>query len=206
MALTDLAIRNSKPSNKPQKLSDGGGLYLLVTAAGGKLWRLNYRFAGKQKTLSLGAYPEVSLAMARERLLETKKLLASGLDPAVQAKLAKITRAVAAANTFGLVADEYLTKYEREGRAEATVMKARWLIDLARPDIGQRPISEILPMEVLQVLRKVENRGRLDTARRLRSTISCVFRYAIATARATQDPTYALRGALTAPVPEAAVL
>ena len=109
--------------------------------------------------------------MARERLLETKKLLASGRDPAVQAKLARITRAIAAANTFGLVADEYLRKYEREGRAEATVLKARWLIDFARSDIGQRPIGEVMPMEVLQVLRKVESRGRLDTARRLRSTI-----------------------------------
>jgi hypothetical protein len=162
MALTDLAIRNTKPSSKPQKLSDGGSLYLLVTPAGGKLWRLNYRFLGKQKTLSFGAYPEVTLAIARERLLETKKLLASGRDPAVQAKLAKITRAVAAANTFGLVADEYLTKYEREGRAEATVTKAHWLVDFARPDLGLRPISEILPMEVLQVLRRVESRGRLD--------------------------------------------
>lgn len=199
MALTDFAIRNVKRSDKPQKLSDGGNLYLLVTPAGGKLWRVNYRFLGKQKTLSLGVYPEITLAMARERLSETKKLLATGRDPSVQAKLAKITRAVEAANTFNLVADEYLAKYEREGRAEATVTKARWLIDFARPEIGLRPISEILPMEVLEVLRKVERRGRLDSARRLRSTISCVFRYAIATARATQDPTYALRGALTAP-------
>src|SRR6185437_904997 len=186
-------------SVKPQKLSDGGNLYLLVTPAGGKLWRFNYRFLGKQKTLSLGAYPDVTLSMARERLLETKKLLASGRDPAVQAKLAKITRAVAAANTFNIVADEYLGKYASDGRAEATVDKARWLIGLARPDIGTRPISEILPMEVLEVLRHVERRGRLDTARSLRSRISCVFRFAIATARATQDPTYALRGALKAP-------
>jgi hypothetical protein len=137
-------------------------IYLLVTPAGGKLWRLNCRFLGKQKTLSLGVYPEVTLALARERLLETKKLLASGRDPAVQAKLAKITRAVAAANTFKIVADEYLDKYEREGRAEATVIKARWLIDFARPEIGIRPISEILSTEVLEVLRKVERRGRLS--------------------------------------------
>ena len=200
MALTDIAIKNAKADGRPRKVSDGGGLHLLLTPAGGKLWRVSYRFAGKQKTVAVGQYPDVTLAMARERLLEAKKLLASGRDPAVQARLAKITRAVAAANSFDLVADEYLAKYEREGRAEATVTKARWLIDFARLDIGQRPISEILPMEILQVLRKVEDRGRLDTARRLRSTISCVFRYAIATARATHDPTYALRGALTAPV------
>ena len=199
MSLTDTAIRNTKPSLKPRKLADGGGLNLLVTPAGGKLWRLSYRYLGKQKTLALGIYPDVTLAMARERQAETKKLLASGRDPAVQAKLAKITRAVAAANTFNIVADEYLDKFKREGRAEATVKKAHWLIDFARPDMGPRPISEILPMEVLEVLRKVERRGRLDTARRLRSTISCVFRYAIATARAINDPTYPLKGALTAP-------
>jgi integrase len=202
MALTDFAIRNAKPGTKPQKIADGGGLHLLVTPTGGKLWRFNYRFLGKQKTASLGAYPDVTLAMARERLLETKKLLTSGRDPAVQAKLAKIARAMSAANTFNVVADEYLEKYEREGRAEATLSKARWLIDFARPDIGLRPISEIKPMEVLAVLRKVERRGRLDSARRLRSTIGCVFRYAIATGRAEHDPTYALRGALTAPQPK----
>src|SRR4051812_4839272 len=199
MSLTDFAIRNIKAVSGPQKLSDGGNLYLLVSPAGGKLWRLNYRYLGKQKTVSLGSYPDVTLAMARERALETKKLLASGRDPAVQAKLAKITRTIQAGNTFNVVADEYLAKYEREGRAKATVVKARWLIDFARTDIGLRPISEILPMEVLEVLRKVERRGRLHSAGRLRSTISCVFRYAIATARATQDPTYALRGALTTP-------
>jgi integrase len=199
MSLTDFTIRNSKPASSPQKLADGGNLYLLVSPAGGKLWRLNYRYLGKQKTVSLGSYPEVTLAMARERALETKKLLASGRDPAIQAKLAKITRTIQAGNTFNIVANEYLAKYEREGRAEATVLKARWLIDFARTDIGLRPISEILPMEVLEVLRKVERRGRLHSAGRLRSMISCVFRYAIATARATQDPTYALRGALTTP-------
>jgi integrase len=199
MSLTDFTIRNTKPARSPQKLADGGNLYLLVSPAGGKLWRLNYRYLGKQKTVSLGSYPDVTLAMARERALETKKLLASGRDPAVQAKLAKITRTIQAGNTFNIVADEYLAKYEREGRAKATLVKARWLIDFARIDIGLRPISEILPMEVLEVLRKVERRGRLHSAGRLRSMISCVFRYAIATARATQDPTYALRGALTAP-------
>jgi hypothetical protein len=148
MALTDLAIRNSKASTKPQKLSDGGGLFLLVTPAGGKLWRVGYRFDGKQKTVALGAYPEVTLAMARERLVETKKLLAAGRDPMVQAKIAKITRSVAAANTFNAVADEYLEKYEREGRAEATVEKAQWLIDFARPIIGVRPINEIMPLGI----------------------------------------------------------
>lgn len=117
MPLTDFAIRSAKPGSRPQKLSDGGNLHLLVTPAGGKLWRFNYRFPGKQKTVSLGPYPEVTLAMARERLLDSKKLLASGRDPAVQAKLAKIARAMTAANTFNAVADEYLENMrKREGR------------------------------------------------------------------------------------------
>jgi integrase len=200
MALTDFAIRNAKILGRPKKLADGGGLHLLITPAGGKLWRISYRFGGKQKTVALGPYPKITLAEARERLTETKKLLAHDKDPAVQARLAKIMRRMSAANTFNAVADEYLAKYGREGRAEATLDKANWLIDFARTEIGLRPVSEILPMEVLEVLRKVERRGRLDTARRLRSTVSSVFRFAIATGRATQDPTYALRGALTAPV------
>ena len=167
---------------------------------GGKLWRAQYRHAGKQKTLAFGAYPEVGLADARTRLAAAHEQLDQGQDPAVQARVAKLTKAVAAANTFDLVADEYLKKYEREGRAEMTVIKAKWLIGFARADLGQRPIADITPVEVLAVLRQVEVRGRLESARRLRSTIGCVFRYAIATARATNDPTYALRGALTAPV------
>jgi integrase len=118
-----------------------------------------------------------------------------------------VTRAVAAGNTFGAIADELLAKMKREGRAETTLSKIAWLLDFARPLIGDRPIAEISAAEVLAVLRKVEVRGRLETARRLRSTIGSVFRYAIATARAENDPTVALRGALTTPKvkPRAAV-
>jgi integrase len=198
--LTDLELRSAKPGQAPKKLSDGRGLYVLITPAGGKLFRAYYRHDGKQKTLALGAYPGVSLAAARTKHAAAREQLDQGKDPAVQARLAKLTRAVEAANTFDLVADEYLAKYEREGRAEMTVIKAKWLIDFARSDLGSRPIADITPIEVLAVLRQVERRGRFESARRLRSTISCVFRYAIATARATSDPTYALRGALTAPI------
>jgi integrase len=124
--------------------------------------------------------------------------LAAGIDPSAQVCLEKIAKVAANANTFGVLADEYLTKLKREGRAETTIDKIGWLLDFARPIIGDRPVSEINAAEVLAVLRKIEARGRLESARRLRSTIGSVFRYAIATARATDDPTIALRGALTA--------
>jgi integrase len=133
--------------------------------------------------------------------------LASGIDPSAQAKLEKVARATASANTFSVIADEYVDKMRREGRADATVEKTTWLLEFARPDLGNRPVSEISAVEVLHVLRKVEARGKLESARRLRSTIGSVFRYAIATARAENDPTFALRGALTTPrvTPRAAV-
>lgn len=207
MPLTDLAVRNAKPTATARKLSDGGGLQLLVTATGSKLWRLAYRFDGKQKQLALGAYPTITLADARTAREDAKKLLASGIDPSLQAKLEKVARATSSANTFSVIADEYLDKMRREGRADATLEKTTWLLGFARPDLGNRPMAEISAVEVLHVLRKVEARGKLESARRLRSTIGSVFRYAIATARAENDPTFALRGALTTPrvTPRAAV-
>jgi hypothetical protein len=207
MPLTDTAIRKAKPGARTIKLSDGGGLQLHVHPKGSKYWRLAYRYDGKQKSLSFGLYPEVSLAEARRRREAARALLRDGKDPMVQKRAEKLARAIAAGNTFAAVADELLAKMAREGRAETTLKKTKWLFDFARPLIGNRPIGEISAAEVLAVLRKVEVRGRLETARRLRSTIGTVFRYAIATARADNDPTFALRGALTAPKvkPRAAV-
>ncbi|WP_276199684.1 integrase arm-type DNA-binding domain-containing protein [Chelatococcus sp. XZ-Ab1] len=199
MPLTDVGIRALKPGPTPRKISDGGGLHLLVSTAGGKLWRWSYRFAGKQKTLALGAYPDVALAEARQKRDQARQVLKRGEDPAQHTRLAKLTAATQAANTFDALADEYLAKLAREGRAEATINKTTWLLDFARGSLGARPVAQISAVEVLDVLRKVEGRGRHETARRLRSTIGSVFRYAIATARAESDPTFALRGALTAP-------
>ncbi|CAM5769075.1 Prophage integrase IntA [Labrys miyagiensis] len=199
MSLTDTAVRNAKPGDKPRKLTDEDGLHLLIKPNGSKLWRLNYRFDGKQKTLALGAYPTRSLAEAREKRKEARRLLQDGTDPSVRRKLDRVEEAIVRGNTFRLIADEFLAKMEREKRAEATLEKTRWLLSLAS-DLDQRPISEVTAAEILAVLRTVEKRGRLESARRLRSTIGAVFRYAIATARAEDDPTYALRGALTTPV------
>lgn len=208
MPLADTTVRNAKPGEKPRKLSDGGGLHLLVTLTGSRLWRMQYRFEGRQKMLTFGAYPYVTLLEAREKRDAAKTLLAKGIDPGEQARLDKLTKHVRDANTFNLVADEYLAKMERERKSEGTLIKTRWLLDFARADIGDRPIAEIKPAEVLAVLRKIEARGRYESARRLRGTMGAIFRYAIATLRAESDPTYALQGALTTPIvtPRAAII
>lgn len=199
MALSDAQLRTLKPGATARKVSDGGGLHVLVTPQGSRLWRLAYRHGGKQKLLALGSYPAVSLADARARRDEAKQLLASGIDPTVEAKAEKARKRAASADTFGAIADEFLAKVEREGKADATLKKKRWLISLAVPDIGKRPISEITAPEILVALRKVEALGNYETARRLRAVIGQVFRYAIATSRAANDPTFGLRGALVAP-------
>jgi integrase len=199
MALTDRQIMNLKPAEKPRKFSDGGGLHLFVSPSGGKLWRLAYRFGGKQKLLSFGPYPIVGLADARAKREAAKKLLASDIDPAHLQKLEKQSKADSSANTFEALADEFLAKNEREGKSTATLSKKRWLIGLALADLGNRPIADIVASEILVPLRKVEGQGNYETARRLRAVISQVFRYAIATAKAENDPTFGLKGALIAP-------
>ncbi|WP_102959408.1 tyrosine-type recombinase/integrase [Mangrovicella endophytica] len=199
MPLSDLQIRALKPSDRPRKHSDGGGLHLLVSPNGSKLWRLAYRFDGKQKLLAFGAYPIVSLSDARARRDDAKTLLKRNVDPSEKSKLDRIAATASRATTFEAVARELLSKAEREGKAEATLTKKRWLLGQVLSDIGGRPIKEISAAEILVPLRRVEAQGNFETARRLRAFIGQVFRFAIATARAENDPTYGLRGALTAP-------
>ena len=196
MAITDVALRNARPRNRPYKLADGGGLYLQVTTAGGKYWRLKYRFLGTEKLLSFGAYPVVSLAEAREFRDNAKKLLTADIDPSEAKKARKREAKIAAAQTFGVVAQEYLTQQELEARTASTMTKNRWLLeDLASP-LNSRPIAQITPPEVLDVLRRIEAKGTHESAQRLRSAMGRVFRFGIATGRATSDPTAALAGAL----------
>lgn len=199
MSLADMAIRTAKVGATLQKLSDGGGLQLWITPGGSKLWRLAYRFDGKQKKLSLGVYPEIGLADARKARDEAKKLLASGGDPGQQRKLDRLTKANSAATTFEALAAELLDKKRREGKAGSTLAKLEWLYAMANEAIGPRPVDAITAPEILAVFRKVEGRGRLESAKRLRAVIGEVFRFAVATGRATTDPTQALRGALTTP-------
>ena len=199
MPLSDILVRTAKPGPKPIKLSDERGLFLLVQPSGGKLWRLKYRFAGKEKKFSLGCYPEVTLKEARERCAAARKMIEAGTDPSEKKRIDKLTAALNLATTFKAVADEYIDKCGRDGRADVTLGKARWLLSLLEPALGPRPIQDISSAELLAALKKVEARGHLETARRMRSFASRVFRYAVATTRATGDPAVALRGALVAP-------
>ena len=198
MFLNDVAIRAAKPGPKPVKLSDERGLFLLMQSSGGKLWRLKYRIAGKEKKLSLGRYPDVALRDAREGGAEARKLIAAGIDPSEKKRVDRLDATLKAATTFKAVAEEYIAKSDREGRAAVTVGKARWLLSLLEPCLGSRP-DEISPAELLAALKKAETRGHLETARRMRSFASRVFRYAVSTARAAADQAAALRGALVAP-------
>ncbi|MGD9883694.1 MAG: tyrosine-type recombinase/integrase [Reyranella sp.] len=197
--LTDTKVKNAKPRLRPYKLGDGGWLYLLVKPSSAKLWRVAYRFHGREKLLALGAYPEVTLKAAREARDTAREKLRKGFDPGEVRKLERLTQASEAATTFRVVAEEYLARQNGRKRADATLTKNRWLLEQAYPDIGSRPIASIKAAEVLAVLKKVEARGRLETARRLRAIVGAVFRHAIATVRAEADPTVALRGALQAP-------
>ena len=198
MPLTDTFAKNIKHTGTTagDKHTDGGGMYLLVNA-GGKYWRMNYRFDAKRKTLALGVYPAVSLAKARQRRDKARELLADGIDPSTAKKEDKQAKADAAANTFEAVARDWLLKTKAK-RAEITHLKvATWLEKDAFPFIGNMPISTIGPRDVLdKVVRKVEARGAIDTAHRLKQLCGQVFRYAVVTGLAERDVTADLREAL----------
>jgi len=192
--LSDTQIRKAKPAEKDYKLSDGGGMFLLVTKLGSKLWRLNYRFAGQQKTLALGIYPDVSLALARERREAARGDLARGVDPGLTKKLCRISGA--SENSFEVVAREWHAKFAHTWVPSHAKHKLERIEKNVLPWLGQRPIYEITAPEVLSVLRRLESRGILDTAHRVRFECGQIFRYAIATGRAERDPTADLKGAL----------
>jgi integrase len=199
MKLSDFAIRKAKPDVKPYKLSDGWGLYVLVQPSGAKLWRLKYRFGGKEKLLAFGSYPATTLAAARRRRDEARRLLAEGTDPSAQKKLDMLAEAASATNTFGAVAAELLGNKAANDAASTTMSKNRWLLEHLAGPLSNRPIAEITAVEILHLLKQVEKSGRRETARRLRGAIGSVFRYAVVTLRATGDPTAVLQGALLAP-------
>jgi len=199
MALTELEVRTAKAGPSIRKLSDAGGLQLWITPDGAKRWRLAYRYHGKQKTLAIGVYPKVGLREARDARDAAKRLIAVGQDPSIAKKLQKAANLASSGNTFGAIADELLAKKRLEGKAERTTAKIEWLLSLTKADLSNRPIADITAPEVLRVLKAVEARGRLETAKRLRATIGQVFRYAVATGRAEGDPTGALRGVIASP-------
>jgi integrase len=199
MALTAVAIKAAKGRAKQYKLADSDGLYLLVKPSGSRYWRMNYRFRGFEKTLAFGSWPEVALIDARAKRDEARREIARGIDPGEKLKLDRIAAEIAAAITFRSVADEWLTKTEKEGFSAVTLKKNRWLLAFTFDKLGHRPIAEITPHELLAVLRKVEARGRHESAKRIRAICSQVFRYGIATARADRDVAADLRGALIVP-------
>lgn len=199
MPLTDTQLRNLKPKARAYRQADGAGLFIEVRPAGSKLWRLAYRFDRKQKLLALGSYPETSLARAREKRLEAKGLLQDGIDPGAKAKADKEERRAIVEDTFSALAEEVLTKGKREGLAAITLSKKRWRLNMAEADFGKRAIRDITAADILKSLRRIEDKGHYETAVRLRAEIGQVFRYAIATGRAENDPTFALRGAIITP-------
>lgn len=193
MALTELEIRAAKAVGKPLKLFDGGGLYLLVTPGGGRWWRLKYRYEGKERGISLGVYPDVSLKRARICRDDARRMIAEGIDPSARRQADKYARAV----TFELVANEWL-ELQAKKLAPVTLSKARWMItEFVSPHIGSRPIHKITPADVLAALRPIEARGKHETAHRTKQYVGQIFRYAVATSRAERDITADLRGALT---------
>jgi integrase len=197
--LTYIQISAAKPRDKAWSLSDSQGLYLVIQPNGSKLWRFRYRFLDRQKTLHLGGWPQISLADARTRRDDAKKLVANGIDPALEKKRARIAAKHAAVNTFEAVAQEWLVKCERDGLAPVTIEKISWLLDKAYPMIGNIPIAQITPHEALSVLRKIEATGAYESARRMRSVLSRVFRYGVATVRCDKDVAADLRGAIAVP-------
>ena len=196
MPLTDVAIRRAAPRPKPYKLFDSDGLFLLVNPAGGKWWRLKYRFAGKEKLLSLGTYPEVALSDARKRRDAERRKLADKIDPAIARKAAKASWIENQANSFEVVAREWIeTKSASWAESNKKKTTRRLEVDVF-PWIGHKPISEITPPELLTALRRTESRGAIDTAHRVLQTCRQVFRFAIATGRADRNPAADLRDAL----------
>ena len=174
MAITDTEIRCAKGKSAPYKLYDDGGLLIIISPAGSKLWRLKYRFHGKEQQLSLGIYPTVGLKEARRRRDEAKELLDSGLDPAAEKRRLEVFATLQANNTFKLVAEEYITKEVADGCATATEKKLRWLLKQLEPKLGGRPIADIQPFELLDVLRVVEHKGNLETALHLASCMTSI--------------------------------
>jgi len=196
MALTAIQVKSAKGTDKPQKLSDGGGLYLLVQPNGAKYWRLDYRFAGKRKTLAVGVYPDVSLSDARDRREEARKLLANAADPSAVKKAKKAAGVALAENSFELVAREWHTKHLHNWKQSNADKLLNLLQNDLFPWLGKRPIGDIAAPELLQTIRRIESRGVLETAHRARSLCGQIFRYAIATGRAGRDPSADIRGAL----------
>lgn len=196
MPLTDIAIRKAKPSIKPVKMFDGGGLFLLIAPAGGKWWRLKYRFGGKEKLLSFGTYPDVTLRDAREKRDIARKHLAADIDPGANRKAQKAANAGAVSDSFELIAREWYEKFAPNWASSHSSKIIRRMERDVFPWIGGQSIAVVSAPDLLTTMRRIENRGAIETAHRALQNCSQIFRYAIATGRARHDPTTSLRGAI----------
>ena len=197
--LTELGLRKAKPSSKPKKLSDGGGLFLLLHPSGSKYWRMKYRIIGKEKLLAFGVWPEVSLTEARKKRNEAKQLLKSGKDPSAAKKNLKLSQRVAQSNTFGAVTEEWLEVKQKEWKSPYfDDVKSSIEIHLL-PDLSQRPIEDITSSEILSVLKKIEEQGKLEVASRSRQKCGAIFTYANLKQLCTNNPVSNLKGALASP-------
>ena len=199
MALTDTACRNAKSKDKAYKLSDSGGMYLLVHPNGGRYWRWKYRWLGKEKLLAFGTYPDVALSKARDERNEARKKLEAGIDPSALKKQEKRAAIERSANSFEVVAREWLEARASEWTSKHAMTILSSLKTNVFPHIGDRPVAELAAPEILAVLRRVEHRDALDIAGRVMQRIGAVMRYAIATGRAERNPVTDLRGALKSP-------
>ncbi|MGB8414995.1 tyrosine-type recombinase/integrase [Paraburkholderia sp.] len=194
--LTDLAIKNAKPRNKVYRVYDSKGLYLEVAPGGSKLWRLKYRFDGKEKRISLGQYPTTALEKARKRRDAARELLDDGIDPSAHRKATEAARLASIANTFEAVArDWYERMMSTRAKSHREKVFARLQNDIF-PWLGKRPIAQITEPEVLACLRRIEDRGARETAHRAKQNCSQVFNYAVACGLAKNNPTVGLSGAL----------
>jgi integrase len=198
--LTVTAVNNAKPKEKPYKKADEKGLYLFVQPGGGKLWRFDFRFEGKRKTHAIGSYPDVSLADARNKLDEARKLLVNGIDPNQQKKATKTSKTSALANSFEVVAREWELSYFKNKSESHRIRTFKRLESYMFPWLGNKPISEITAPQLLEAIKRIERLNKLETAHRTLQATSQVFRYAVQTGRALRDPCIDLRGALPATV------
>jgi integrase len=202
MLLSDIKVQKAKPQNKPYKLKDGEGLFLLIHPNGGKYWRFRYMYAGKEKMLALGTYPEISLLEARDKRLAARKLVAAGSDPGLQKKQEKRRAIYNAENTFQAVAKEWFDTNKPKWTPEHAERLWRRLELHIMPEIGDRPIIDLKALDLLDALRKVEKRGTTETSHRLLQTCGVIFRYAVVTGRIKYNPTHDLKGALAPHKPE----
>ncbi len=199
MPLTDRQAKTAEPREKTYRITDGQGLYLEVSPTGGKYWRMKYRFTGKEKRLAIGTYPQISLKEAREQRDAARKLLTQGVDPSAEKKARKLSTLSAVDNSFEVLAREFY-EIRMKGKSESHRVRTwRSLEMYLFPRLAKRPINDITPVELLDVLRKVERTGKIETAHRAKQAASQVFRYAIVTGRCERDPASDLKGALQTP-------